>query len=103
MTEDRRQMTEDRRQTHTDKRKAQSTLEFTVALIAVVILLLGSVKIFVWMNERMVLRQEAYEDSRVPAGSDEPGVQVDETDFPALDIFGEVSLEKIQTNTDGHR
>ena len=72
------------------KVKAQSTLEITVALVAVFILLLGSTKILVWLNERMVLRQEAYESSRVAAGKAAPGVevQVNESAFPELDIFG---------------
>jgi len=71
------------------KRKAQSTLELTVAMIAVFILLLASVKTFVWVNQRMVLRQEDYEGTRVAAASNNPGVQVDESDYPLLDIFGE--------------
>ncbi|MBU3934116.1 hypothetical protein KKD20_06880 [Patescibacteria group bacterium] len=74
---------------YAQRNKAQSTLEITVALIAVFILFLGSVKIFVWVNERMVLRQEAYEKTRVSAGSSNFEVQVDESDFPKLDIFGE--------------
>ena len=69
--------------------KAQSTLEITVALVAVFILLLGSTKVFVWVNEQMVLRQEGYESTRVAAGSTNPGVQVDESGYPLLNIFGE--------------
>lgn len=67
----------------------QSTLELTVAMIAVFILLLASVKLFVWVNERLVLRQEDYEATRVAAASNNPGVQVDESGYPLLDIFGE--------------
>lgn len=69
--------------------KGQSSLELTVALIAAFILLLGTVKLFVWVNERMVLRQEDYEATRVAAASDNPGVEVDESAYPLLDIFGE--------------
>ena len=68
--------------------KAQSTLEFTVALVAAFILLLGSVKLFVWLNERMVLRQEAYESTRVRAGQSFSTFLVQETDLPPLDFFG---------------
>ena len=70
-------------------KRGQSTLELTVAMIAVFILLLSSVKIFVWVNQRMVLRQEDFEQSRVAAASNNPGVQVDESGYPLLDIFGE--------------
>ena len=70
-------------------KKGQATLEITVALVAVFTLLLGSTKILVWLNERMVLRQEAYESSRVAAGRTGSGVvEVDESGFPELDIFG---------------
>ena len=66
----------------------QATLEVTVALIAVFILLLGTTQIFFWLNERMVLRQKAYESSRVAAGSSSSEIQVDESAFSLLDIFG---------------
>lgn len=70
-------------------KRGQSTLELTVAMIAVFILLLASVKTFVWVNQRMVLRQEDFEATRVTAASNNPGVQVDESGYPLLDIFGE--------------
>ncbi len=73
---------------HRASRNGQSTLELTVALVAVFILLLGTVKIFVWVNEQMVLRQEDYEATRVAAASDNPGIEVDESGYPKLDIFG---------------
>jgi len=58
-------------------------------MIAVFILLLASVKTFVWVNQRLVLRREDYEQSRAAAASNNPGVQVDESGYPLLDIFGE--------------
>ena len=70
-------------------KKAQSSLELVVALVAVFILLLGSVKIFVWLNGRMALRQQGYEASRRPAASDSPGTQVNESDHPLLNVFGD--------------
>jgi len=60
-----------------------------VALIAAFILLLGTVKLFVWLNERMVLRQEAYESTRVKAGSSSSTILVKEADLPELSIFGD--------------
>ena len=76
-------------QINTNNRKGQSSLEMTVALIAVFVLCFGSVNMFIWLNERMVLRQEGYEATRVAAASDNPGIEVDESGYPQLDIFGE--------------
>jgi len=75
-------------------KKAQATLEMTLALMIVLILFFGTIKIFVWFASRIVQRQEDYEEisERVAAGSiqkDESGVYVDESDYPPLDIFGE--------------
>lgn len=81
--------TDNKTQINTNKRKGQASLELTVALIAIFVLCFGSVKIFTWLNERMVLRQEGYEATRVAAGSDSPGTEVDESGYPQLDIFGE--------------
>lgn len=90
--------------------KSQSTLELTVALIAVFILLLGAIRLFIWLNERMVLRQEAFEATRVPRDDvtvipgyylyggawippeyyiGEKYLDVDESALPPLDILGE--------------
>lgn len=74
-------------------KRAQSTLEITVALVAVFIFLLGTVKIFVWVNEQMVLRQRDYENDpvygRVAAGGASGEVQLREFNqpYPELDIF----------------
>ena len=76
-----------------NKKKAQATIEVTLAFICFFLLLFGTLKIFIWMNERMVRRQQDYEATRVEAGSigdGDPGVYVDESDYPRLDIFGEM-------------
>lgn len=85
----------------------QASLELTVALILVMLLLVGSIKVFVWLNERMVMRQLDFERTRVAAGSTPPAsvsytyldnaspealaisgeVMVDESAYPALNIF----------------
>lgn len=94
------------------KRRAysgQATLEVTVALILIMLLIVGSIKIFLWLNERMVFKQEAYEGTRVSAGSaPSAGVALtsldnvtpaqtvlgdegwaDESAYPKLNIFGQ--------------
>ncbi len=65
----------------------QASLELALSVICIFLLLLGALKIFVWVNSRLVTRQELYEESRISAGSDDPGKQIDDSDFPKLDIF----------------
>ncbi len=48
--------------------QGQTSLEMTVALILVVILLVASVKIFLWLNEGIVSQQVSYENTRLQAG-----------------------------------
>jgi hypothetical protein len=79
--------------------RGQSSLEMSAALILVLILLVGAVKLFLWLNASLVYRQSDYEKSRVAAGStpltgvsltsqsDTKGVEVDESAYPKLDIF----------------
>lgn len=49
------------------KVNGQTTIEVGVGMVVVMLLLFGSLKIFLWLNERMVLRQVAYENTRVAA------------------------------------
>ena len=52
--------------------KGQSTMEVGIALIVVILFLLASLKIFLWLNNRMVWRQQEYERTRINAGSQWP-------------------------------
>ena len=54
-------------------RKGQAALEVSLALVGAMILLLGSLQVFLWVNERLVKRHLSYEATRVAAGSNEPG------------------------------
>ena len=49
----------------------------TVALIGSLVLLFGSVKVSLWLIERMVRRQVAYEAGRVDAGRRTDGTVVE--------------------------
>jgi len=78
------------------KRRAQASIEVTLAFICIFILLFGSIKIFIWFTERIVRRQEDYEQTRVLAGSlskgqtlEQAGANLNESNYPKLDIFGE--------------
>ena len=50
----------------------QSTLELTVAMIGALLFLFGSLKLFLWVNERLVQRHLAYEETRAEAGNNNP-------------------------------
>ena len=50
-------------------RRGQASLEMTLALIGALLLLFGSLKVFLWVNERMVSRQLSYEATRTAAGN----------------------------------
>lgn len=68
--------------------RGQASLEMTLALIGALLLLFGSVKVFVWLNSRFVERQQAYEASRVAAGSTQAGMTWNEPS-QKLAIFGD--------------
>ena len=68
-------------------RRAQSSLEMTLAMIGALVLLFGSIKVFIWLAQRLVARQQAYENTRVAAGSSAPGRKWDEPS-QKLSIFG---------------
>jgi len=53
--------------------RAQASLETTLAIIGALILFFGSLRIFVWLNQRILARQQSYETTRVVAGSSVPG------------------------------
>jgi hypothetical protein len=101
---------------HRTPRAGQTTLELTAALIVMMLLLAGSVKIFMWLNERLIKRQVDYEATRVTAANATPesvsiadgdgvaeqdlkivgsagGTEVlpDESAYPALNVFGKLN------------
>ena len=69
-------------------KRAQVSLELALAFISIFLLLFGTLNLFFWMNERLVLRQRDYEETRVKAGAHHAGIRVDESNYPKLNIFG---------------
>ena len=51
------------------KVKAQVTIEFTIALICLVLLLAGTANMFAWFANTIIGRHRAYEASRTSAGT----------------------------------
>jgi hypothetical protein len=70
----------------------QATVELTVSIFCMLLLLFGILQVFWWANSWMVQRQRGYERSRIEAASvnpDDPNPerQVDESGYSKLDIF----------------
>ena len=75
------------------RKYSQVTLELAFAMSLVVILFWATAQVFLYVNNRLIARQQYYESSsisgRATAGyyeADEE-IQVDETDLPVLDFF----------------
>lgn len=49
--------------------RGQAALEVTVALIGAIVLLFGSLKVFLWINERLISRQIAYDEGKPGTGA----------------------------------
>ncbi len=50
------------------RRSGQASLETTVAVFCGLLLLLATMKVFFWFAERLLRRQQYYENTRGPAG-----------------------------------
>ena len=68
--------------------RAQSSLELSVALIAVMMLIVAMVRLFVWITGRMVKRQVYYDSTRVVAT--EPGTEgeYNEPTYEEVNLIG---------------
>ncbi|MFC1675076.1 hypothetical protein ACFL1K_04255 [Candidatus Omnitrophota bacterium] len=55
-------------------RKAQVSLELTITIFIMLLLLVATARVFVWLSQRMVLRNQDYEATRVAAGSAVPTI-----------------------------
>ena len=64
-------------------KKAQATLEFTLMFVIMVALLFGLLSMWKWSVGSIVKRQQAYNATRLSAGSDNPGASYDYS-APAL-------------------
>ena len=54
---------------HSAFERAQASMEMTVAMICAMLLMLGCFKMWLWMNERLIARQQEYNATRVAAAS----------------------------------
>lgn len=67
--------------------QGQASIEFSLAFIIALLFLVLTARVFVWFGGSMLRRQIAYENSRVEAGSTNPG-KGDFYKTPKLDLFG---------------
>jgi hypothetical protein len=62
-------------------RWGQVSLEISVALICVFLLVIAAIKICTWLTEQLAFRQENYESTRTAGSS------IDDSGYPQLNIF----------------
>ncbi len=71
-------------------RKAQASIEATLSLICLALLLMGGLRIYLWSVKHAVERKQEYEQDRVRATRANPEVLLPEAaNLPKLDIFAE--------------
>jgi hypothetical protein len=63
--------------------QAQTTMELAAAMAILMMLLVASVRVFVWLNERIVKQQKAYEATRALAGGSEQ-INMAESTLPTI-------------------
>lgn len=57
---------------------AQASIETTLALICLFVLLLGSFRLYIGLTRRIVARDQEYEDRRVASGSSYTSAEIDD-------------------------
>ena len=60
--------------------RAQASLEMAVAITGALLLLFGSLKLFIWLNERLVGRHMTYNATRATAAGDNPNAAYEPTE-----------------------
>ena len=67
------------------KTHGQASLEMAVAMVGALLLLFGSIKIFMWIGESLISRQQRYDATRGEAASGQPDAAYEPS--TRLDIF----------------
>ena len=66
--------------------KGQASIEMALAFVGTLLLLFGTLRVFMWMNSRILTREQDYDNTRVDAGSSLTYVDWNESRQP-LRIF----------------
>lgn len=84
-----------------EMRKAQASIEATLSLICLALLLMGGLRIYLWSVQHAVARQQAYEEDRVTVTEKEKEkgeiILPKGSDLPQLDIFAESGIKTDDT------
>ncbi len=70
-------------------RKAQASIEATLSLICLALLLMGGLRIYLWSVKHAVERKQEYEQDRVEATAESKILLPEAANLPKLDIFAE--------------
>lgn len=82
-------------------KKAQASIETTLSLICLALLLMGGLRIYLWSAKHAVERQQKYEEDRVMVTEKEKEkgefILPKGSDLPKLDIFAESGIKTDDT------
>lgn len=74
--------------------RAQASIEATLSLICLALLLMGGLRIFLWSARHAVERQQKYEDDRAGVTATTATAVLLPRDLPKLDIFAESGIKQ---------
>ena len=74
-------------------RKAQASIEATLSLICLALLLMGGLRIYLWSVKHAVERKQGYEEKRVDATATAKVLLPEEGDLPKLSIFDDSGVK----------
>ena len=77
--------------------KAQASIEATLSLICLALLLMGGLRIYLWSAKHAVARHQGYEEKRVDATATAKVLLPKEGDLPKLAIFDESGIKSDDT------
>lgn len=80
-----------------EMRKAQASIEATLSLICLALLLMGGLRIYLWSNKYVVARQQKYEEKRVSATETAEILLPKEGDLPQLAVFDDSGIKTDDT------
>lgn len=80
-----------------EMQKAQASIEVTLSLICLALLLMGGLRIYLWSAKHAVERQQKYEEERVDVTATAEVLLPEEGDLPKLAIFEESGIKTDDT------
>lgn len=78
-------------------KNGQASIEATLSLICLALLLMGGLRIYLWSNKHVVARQQKYEEKRVSATETAEILLPKEGDLPKLAVFDDSGIKTDDT------